>query len=458
MSSSKQNTGLTRRQVLWGGGLVGMSAVLASCIVEASIPPTPTPVPGKITFLHGWKGQPGYDSFLATIAQQWQARRPDLEVTWLGLEGHAAVVEHFLETTAADTPVEVSVVAATDVQRLFEERNLRDLRFATRQPEFAEIAEGAFLRSSRQFRNAGAETFGLPVSGPASRVLAINSNLLEEAGLNPKGSQIRTWEALDTVAEQLTTRDGDTITRSGYALQAMDLVWFTAWVNTTASTLFNPEQSWANLNSDGAVAALQHLVDLHSKLKVSAPIPEAARAPSATPLVDGTAAIHDDLSWAPLRHYRDAASAGAYWQIPYPGAPGGSGSNTSTGMDTAVVHVSIERPGHALTFLQWFCGDLELAHMKFSQVRETSPLVSFYQSQEWIKAVDAQPVLATIPDIAEIPGAYAGYTAPFPYRRYAQFNEEVLPIIDQAYRSGENVVDALEEAHKVANKILSEKR
>ena len=64
MSSSKQSTGLTRRQVLWGGGLVGMSAVLASCIVEASIPPTPTPVPGKITFLHGWKGQPGYDSFL----------------------------------------------------------------------------------------------------------------------------------------------------------------------------------------------------------------------------------------------------------------------------------------------------------------------------------------------------------------------------------------------------------
>ena len=66
------------------------------------------------------------------------------------------------------------------------------------------------------------------------------------------------------------------------------------------------------------------------------------------------------MSWAPLRHYRDAASAGTYWQIPYPGAPGGSGSNTSTGMDTAVVHVSIERPGHALTFLQWFCGDLEL--------------------------------------------------------------------------------------------------
>ena len=190
-----------------------------------------------------------------------------------------AVVEHFLETTAADTPVEVSVVAATDVQRFFEERNLRDLRFATRQPEFAEIAEGAFLRSSRQFRNAGAETFGLPVSGPASRVLAIHSGLLEEAGLNPKGNQIRSWEALDTVAEQLTTRDGDTITRSGYALQAMDLVWFTAWVNTTASTLFNPEQSWANLNSDGAVAALQHLVDLHTKLKVSAPIPEAARPP-----------------------------------------------------------------------------------------------------------------------------------------------------------------------------------
>ena len=458
MSSSKQRTGLTRRQALWGGGLVGMSAVLASCIVEASLPPTPTPVPGKITFLHGWKGQSGYDSFLATAAQQWQTRRSDLEVTWLGLEGHTAVVEHFLETTAAETPVEVSVVAAADVQRLFEARNLRDLRFATRQPEFAEIAEGAFLRSSRQFRNAGAETFGLPVSGPASRVLAIHSGLLEEAGLNPKGNQIMSWEALDILAEQFTTRDGDNITRSGYALQAMDLAWFTAWVNTTASTLFNPEQSWANLNSDGAVAALQHLVDLHSKLKVSAPIPEAARSPGATPLVDGAAAIHDDLSWAPLRHYRDAAAAGTYWQIPYPKAPGGPGSNTSTAMDAAVVHVSIERPGHALSFLQWFCGSLELAHFKFSQVRETSPLVSFYQSQEWIKAVDAQPVLATIPEIAEIPGAYAGTPRPSPYRRHGQFNEEVLPIIDQAYRSGENVVDALEEAHAVANKILSEKR
>ncbi len=458
MSSSKRSTGLTRRQALWGGGLVGMSAVLASCIVEASIPPTPTPVPGKITFLHGWKGAPGYDSFLATAAQQWQVQRPDLDVTWLGLAGNEAVLEHFLETTAADTPVEVSVVASTDVQRLFEARNLRDLRFATRQPEFSEIAESAFLRSSRQFRNAGAETYGLPVTGPASRVLAINSGLLEEAGLNPRGTQIKTWETLDSLAEQLTKREGDTITRSGYALQAMDLVWFTAWVNTTASTLFNPEQSWANLNSDGAIAALQHLVDLHSNLRVSAPIPEAARSPGATPLVDGTAAIHDDLSWAPLRHYRDAATAGTYWQIPYPKAPGGPSPNTSTAMDTAVVHVSIERPGHALTFLQWFCGSLELAHMKFSQVRETSPLVSFYQSQEWINAVDAQPVLATIPDIAEIPGAYAGYTAPFPYRRHAQLNEEVLPIIDKAYRSGEGVIAALEEAHTVANRILSEKR
>ena len=458
MSSSKQSTGLTRRQALWGGGLVGMSAVLASCIVEASIPPTPTPVPGKITFLHGWKGQPAYDTFLATAAQQWQARRSDLEVTWLGLDGNEAVLEHFLETTAAETPVEVSVVASTDVQRLFEARHLRDLRFATRQPDFSEIAESAFLRSSRQFRNAGAETYGLPVTGPASRVLAIHSGLLEEAGLNPKGTQVRTWEVLDSLAERLTTRDGDTITRSGYALQAMDLAWFTAWVNTTASTLFNPEQSWANLNAEGAVAALQHLVDLHSKLRVSASIPEAARSPGATPLQDGTAAIHDDLSWAPLRHYRDAASAGTYWQIAYPKGPGGYGPNTSTAMDAAVVHVSIERPGHALTFLQWFCGSLELAHLKFSQVRETSPLVSFYQSQEWIKAVDAQPVLATIPDIAEIPGAYAGYTAPYPYRRYVQLNEEVLPIIDQAYRSGEGVEAALEEAHAVANRILSERR
>ena len=59
MTSSKQNTGLTRRQVLWGGGLVGMSAVLASCIVEASIPPTPTPVPGKITFPPWLEGSTG---------------------------------------------------------------------------------------------------------------------------------------------------------------------------------------------------------------------------------------------------------------------------------------------------------------------------------------------------------------------------------------------------------------
>ncbi len=458
MSSSKRSTGLTRRQALWGGGLVSMSAVLSACIVEAQIPPTPTPVPGKITFLHGWQGQPAYETFLTTAAQQWQVRRPDLEVTWLGMAGHDTVLGHFLKTTAAETPVEVSVIASTDLQSLFEARHLRDLRFATRQPQFSEIAEGAFLRSSRQFRNAGAETYGLPVTGPASRVLAIHSGLLEAGGLNPRGTEIRTWEALDSLAEQLTERQGDEITRSGYALQPMDLTWFAAWVNTTDTTLFNPEQSWANLDADGAVAALQHLVDLHRKLRVSAPIPQAARSPGATPLQAGTAAVHDDLSWAPLRHYREAATARTYWQIPYPKGPGGYGPNTATAMDAAVVHVSIERPGHALTFLQWFCGSLEVAHLKFAQVRETSPLVAFYKSQEWIKAVDAQPVLATIPDIAEIPGAYAGFTAPYPYRRYRQLNEEVLPILNRAYRTGEGVGTALKEAHAVANRILSEKR
>ncbi|MAG36728.1 MAG: hypothetical protein CL878_10880 [Dehalococcoidia bacterium] len=454
MSKRKQSAGLTRRRVLQGG-LVSMTAALSACIVEAPLPPTPTPTPGKITVLHGWQGRPGYDTFISTITERWKAQRPDLEVTWQAMTGHDAVLEHFLETTAAELPIEVSVIAATDVHSLFDERHLRDLRFATRQPQFSEIAEGAFLRSTRQNRNAGAETFGLPVSGPASRVLAINSDLFEDAGLNPQGRDIRTWDDLDRVATLLTERQGDRVQRSGYALQPMDLLWFSAWVNTTATTFFNPEQSWANFDADGSVAALQHLVNLHQELRVSAPIPQAARPPSATPLQTGEAAIHDELSWAPMRHYHDAATARSYWQIPYPKGPGGFGANTATSADAAVVHGSIERPGHALTFLQWFCGSLEVAHLRFEHTKEVSPLVEYYQTQEWINAVDTNPVLATIPDIAEIPGAYAGFTAPFPYRRFRQINEEVLPVLAQAYRTGEGLAAALKEAHVAANTILS---
>jgi ABC-type glycerol-3-phosphate transport system substrate-binding protein len=426
-----------------------LSVAAAGCAAAdggAERPAAQTVTPGRFTFMTWWLGGHAMAPFTEEAHRQWRARRPELELEFVAAANAGEIPTKFVTLAAAGDPVDASFMPVQNGRDLYDQGQLLELDpFIRRAPD---IADDKFMAASEPFRKTGGKTFGIPAFGPESTVIVASSDALQSVGLDPRGKNVISWDELARAAQQLTRRDGQEVTRSGYQMSSFSLPNFAGWVHTTAAPLFDAEQRRASFSAPGAAAALEFLARLHNGLRVTVPVTQPNRQGSDAALVAGAAAMVDDISSAPIRLRRRAPEF-RYWMLPYPKGQGGRGPASATYIQMVALTRGARQPDRALEFVRWFCGSAELAAVRLQMTDLVSPLRAFYQTKEWQVGIKEQPALDTIRTIAELPGTY-------PYRRSADLSREVSPLLRDAFLGSAEIKTALQQAQTIADRVLAQ--
>jgi ABC-type glycerol-3-phosphate transport system substrate-binding protein len=450
MASAPNAPAVSRRGFLAAIGTLS-ATVLASCQLAGTGDGGPAPAtgkavkPGRITFLNWWLATPAKQPYMEEATRRWKQTRPDIEVEAVG-EPYGRMREKFLTAQAADTPFDLSFSDVLWARDWYDAGQLLELDRHIRQAP--DVGDDKFLRNALQFGKARGKTFGLPVMGPESNVLIINGNLFEAAGLHPEGRDVKTWADLARIAQQLTRRDGETVTRSGYLMGYMTLRRLVAWTNATGAPLFDDAQTKAFYTGQGAAAALEFHARLHNGLRVSVPVTEANRPAGANAILSGAAAMIDGLTSAHTAWFQSPPPGFKFWQIPYPQGSGGRGPNACSFMNQAVISRAARSPDQAFEFARWFCASPEATILDLAMTDAPRPVRALFQSKEWQDRVRERPVLRTRLDIAELPGLS-------PYRRAEEQQQEIEPLLRDTLTGKLDIKNALEQAQAIASRLLS---
>lgn len=250
------------------------------------------------------------------VAEEWKSRRPELELELIPATNAAVIKDKFITQAASGDPIDASFMNVFRARDLHDQGQLLELdRYVRQAPE---VADNKFLKASEPPRKTRGKTFGIPAMGPESWCLMANGNTFRAEGLNPQGRDLKTWDDLARVAQQLTRREGDEVKRSGFLMPQLDLYNFTGWVNTSGTSLFDAEQTKANYTASTTVATLEYLHRLYDRLRVTAPlgIPNRPVVPGA--ILGGDAAIVHELTSALTTRYTTTPPDFEYWLVPYP--------------------------------------------------------------------------------------------------------------------------------------------
>jgi ABC-type glycerol-3-phosphate transport system substrate-binding protein len=101
--------------------------------------------------------------------------------------------------------------------------------------------------------------------------------------------------------------------------------------------------------------------------------------------------------------------------------------------------------------VEWtrFFTSVDVQNEKLTRLTSVGPRVKLYDTPEWKKAVEKEPNLASIPEVARLPGAY-------PYLRFNRVSAEVQPIFNDIMAGKLGVNQGLADAQKKADQIMSE--
>jgi hypothetical protein len=86
---------------------------------------------------------------------------------------------------------------------------------------------------------------------------------------------------------------------------------------------------------------------------------------------------------------------------------------------------------------------------KLKRLNSVHPRVKFFDTPEWKRTVEAEPIMARIPDMARLPGYY-------PYMRFNRLNADLGPVFQQISNAQIGVNQGLAEAQRIADQIMAE--
>lgn len=416
---------------------------------SAAVPATSAPASAgaPVTFLHWWSAALGKDfpTYMNWAYDEYK-KRTGATVTPIDSD-FGGTKDKLIAGTAAGTPPDASFSSVIWGRDWYDQGILADLdSYIARSPD---VQDDQFFEATKQFRQAGGHTFGIPVMGPESQCLAINQDLYQAAGLDPQGKDIKTWDDLVRVGQKLTKAgDAGKLAVAGLAMpDSPGIPWLTPFVSSTGKALYDQEQNKAFFSQPETEAALQFLVDLANKNGISPSLADKGRASGEPALVGGQAAtIFDETGMVSFPKIVQAPNL-KWWMVPVPQGPGGKGPATSTWTNFTVIPKESKHVAEAFQWLRFFCG-LDAATQRATVLKSDSPRLDFYNSSPWKSLVQGQAPQQLIPEIAKLPGTYA-------FHHYTEQSQQIQPLLQKAYTGQMDVKTALGEAQRLADTIFA---
>jgi len=356
------------------------------------------------------------------------------------------IVQKTTAGVTAGVPVDASVNSILHGRDLWDRGALTELTpFIAKVPE---MAPAKYFEVANFYRSSQGKFFGASIYVDSS-LLCLNSRLVAEAGLDPKGANIKTWDDLLAACEKLTKREGGKITQVGFPYAVPSLEEFATWAYGNGAELHDREVTKAKLNDPKILEMVKHrtvqyqrfavnwaedMKDVHNAFKIGK-VGYRHWSMGAQVLIKGGTYVPKDFQ---------------YWFTANPKGPSGDKSGVATWVNMVVMPKGVKDPDLAWELIRTVAGLWGQTQM-FKLANLHPSLQDFYTSPDFTQGVKEQPVLEVAPKLAQI-----GKTYPF-FRRFGDVNKDIAPLISDAITGKTDPVTALTEAEKRANVILEAK-
>lgn len=444
----------TRRHTIRGG--IAATGLLAVATAGACAPGGPGGAPptaklsGTLVY-RDWRlraGNPVDEAFYKAVKDGFIAKYPDVKWEQEQVPFGKEYLEKMVSSAAADTSpnaVFSSIIWARD---LWQQGLLEDLgAYIGRTPS---VGPKQYIEPALFYNSWKGKTFGVPHVGPDFRVLYVNRKLLRDAGIDPSDDALAkwTWTDMQSYHQKLQQREGDTVKRAGIWFSPnAGLEDFTTYLYANGGQFYNKDRNAVAFNNAQGQQVLEFFADWRNKYRGHEG-PQGVSAPDA--FLGNAAAGISQGSWN-MRDIRGnpLSESIEYTMMNIPRGPSGKSQSTTSWSNMTVMPKDTKNKDLAWAFVEYYSG-LQVAKQMFDIWKQVSPRIDFLESPEWKQAQQKVPAYTNFRKFAESGGSYA-------YLRNADVAEKVEPLFkDAAVNNKMSVRDALGEAERQANQILSQ--
>ena len=270
------------------------------------------------------------------------------------------------------------------------------------------------------------------------RFIAYSQDAFDEAGVTTAPT---TFEEFYEAAKALTVRNGNTVTRYGFALGADDALFnsFLNFLYANGGTVFNEDQTAAAFNSEAGVQAAEFLARLVEEGYAATGLTEERQA-----LLTGRVAMIIDGPWI---FYEIANSENGFdlGLAPMPTAVAGGQSGNVATAGAYVVYAQSDHPAEAARFVEF----LASPEAQQYRVEALKPGVS----PDVVNAESAQTTFETWPELKTAQLLLDQSTIYPIHPEWTRVYDALLPAIE-AILSGADATQTLNDAARQVDRAL----
>ncbi|NPV07356.1 MAG: extracellular solute-binding protein [Anaerolineae bacterium] len=458
----------SRRKMLSGLVIAGSAAALAACAPAASPQPAQeaaaTEVPeataappkaegGAVTLrFRTWVSgqtspldQAWYDWLSEHFPQDHDGSTIEFEFVPFGAE----YIQKLLADSAAGSPPDLldsSIIWARD----FWDRGIL-LELNDYLDAVPELAPDMFYgESTNIYRSKAGSYYGIPYWGPDSQVIALNSKLFEEAGLDPQGADIETWEDFVDATKALTKTNGDEVEQAGFLVGSMRYIEsFSTWMYSNGGALHDPDITQPTFNNERGAQVMQLQLDLLNTHKVSFPISPERQ--DTQLFLQSQAAMVAWGTWSPTYIGGNAPEGFEYWLITFPRGPQGDGPGATTWSNMMVIPKKAKYPDLSFELARYVATPPNVI-TRFELSNRLAPLKALYESDAWRAKLESVPQLAIVTEAAEVGGVYPF----FPF--FTEANDAIGTELEQVMLGEKSVEEGLAEAEARVIEVIQRRQ
>jgi multiple sugar transport system substrate-binding protein len=353
--------------------------------------------------------------------------------------------------TAGGTPPDVVHASIIWARDWWSNGLLEDLGpYIARTPS---VAPSQYVDPALLYNSWKGKTFGIPHVGPDVQVFYVNRQLLQEVGIPATDDALSrwTWDDLVQAHQKLVKRGPDgRLTRPGVIYTpAVNLANFAVLLYSNGGAFYNNDRSAVAFNDAKGQQTLQFKADLHAKHKTDDEPPVTGIDLYNKSFPEGGVPIMYAGSWNQRNFLSNpAAQTLDYTMMNIPRGPSGSRQATMAWSNMNVMAKESRNKDAAWAFVEHYSSPA-VAIQQFQIWKQVSPRKDFVDSADWREVTRRTPSYANYRKIAETGGAY-------PYLRFADVQEKLLPLVKEATVDGtRSVRDAINEMERLANQILA---
>ncbi len=456
----------TRRQFLQAAGIATGALTIAAC-VPAAAPPAPAqeapaeqpvteaeapaaPAAEAVTLRyrtwHSPEASLGDKAWFDWLSENYPNDSGGTQIQYEFLGFGAEYLQKALADSAAGSPVDLLHSSIIWARELYDRGVLLDLNpYIANVPALA--PDQFFGEATNLYRSKANTYYGVPWEGPDSGIIAINSKLAQEAGIDPKGESIKTWDDFVEAAKAMTKTEGDEITQAGFLVSTFSYIeLFASWIYSNGGTMSNEDFTEPTFNTKNGEEVLQKEYDLLNTHKVSFP-PSPDRQDSQL-FMQGKVGMIYAGTWSTAEFSGAAPEGFEFWYMLFPQGPSGTKPSATTWSNMFTLPKQGKQLDQAFDLMK-YCTTPPVVVKRFELSTRTTPIKALFDSPAW------QEVLGTAPQ-REITtrAAEAGNIYPyFPF--FEEANNAIGPELEKAILGQVEIPAALQEAENKVKEVIT---